>query len=188
MQNKITPNGWFTLWSLYQGIGYPGYINNGIEAMKLEKELFITNDFKITGKGLMIIKEAERIISQYKKTIDTTGWDEKIEEYNSLFPKGRREGSSVGYRCNPKELLKPFVWFFEEYSNYTWEDVFTATKRYIEKFETDGNYTYLQNAKYFIKKSDVNKNVVSTLADVVWTIKEGNDVAINDIGFHYFGE
>jgi hypothetical protein len=193
MQHKITPNGWFTLWSFHKGIGYPNYVNTSIEITKLERENMLVASNTIMGtiykpspKGLMVIKECERMISQYKKTIDTTGWDEKIKEYNELFPKGKRTGSTVAYRSNPKELLKAFVWFFEEYSEYDWDDVMNATTMYVDVFEKNSDYNYMMNSRYFIKKSDVNKETHSKLADSIWNIKEGNDIDVNETGYHYF--
>jgi hypothetical protein len=83
-------------------------------------------------------------------------------------------------------LYQRFVWFFTEYPEYTWEDVFVATKKYLAGFEASVDYTYAQTSKYFIKKDDKNKNIVSTLATMCYNIAQGNDDEI-DSGFHYFG-
>lgn len=189
--NKITPNGFFTLFTLSQQLGYTGYIRSDLEINKLEKELFvkkndITQRYEVTSKGIVLLKEAERLMSRVKKTIVTKEWDEKIVQYNELFPKGKRNDSTVGYRRNPKELKDTFIWFFDKYSEYNWDDVLEITKKYIDSFGDD--YTYLQNAKYFIKKSDVNKTISSTLADLIYNVREGNDITINDDGVQYYGE
>ena len=189
--NKITPNGFFTLFTLYQKLGYSGYIMCNLELNKLEKENFvkkndITQEYEPTSKGIVLLKEAERKMSRVKKTIVTKDWDEKIIQYNELFPKGKRTDSTVAYRRNPKELKESFIWFFDKYSEYDWDDVLNITKRYIESFNDD--YMYLPNAKYFIKKSDINKTVTSTLANLIYNAKEGNDVTINDSGLQYYGE
>ena len=61
-----------------------------------------------------------------------------------------------------------------------------ATKKYVKTFDEEGDYTYLQTAKYFIKKDDRNKNTTSTLGSICYMISEGEDFEI-DKGHHYFG-
>ena len=82
MANKITPNGFFTLFTLSQQLGYTNYVRGDLEINKLEKELFvkkndITQMYEVTSKGTVVLKEAERIMSRVKKTIVTKDWDEK---------------------------------------------------------------------------------------------------------------
>jgi hypothetical protein len=79
------------------------------------------------------------------------------------------------------------VWFFKEYPEYTWEDVFTATTRYVEPFEESSDYTYMQTSRYFIKKDDKSKNTISTLAGICYNISQGNDEDVKESGYHYFG-
>lgn len=191
IKNKITPNGFFALYTLMEKIGYLGYIHTNLEFNKLEKEEFIvksktTEQYEVTKKGRILLKDAENIMSKIKKTIVSEDWEKKIIEYNELFPKGKRSNSNIGYRRNPKELRNSFIWFFKEYPEYTWDDVLNITKQYIES--QNGDYTYLQNSKYFIKKMDVNKTVSSTIADLLYNAKEGNDVLNTDVGTQYFGE
>jgi hypothetical protein len=113
-------------------------------------------------------------------------WEEKIKQYNELFPKGKKEGSSVSFRTNPKELYEKFKWFFQEYPEYDWDMVLNATEKYIKVFEEACDYTYMQTSKYFIKKDDKNKVTTSTLSTHCYNIAEGNNEDIST-GTYYFG-
>lgn len=95
--------------------------------------------------------------------------------------------SAHSYRTNPKELYDKFIWFFNEYPDYTWELVLQATGQYVKSFQDASDYTYMQSSKYFIKKEDKNKQVTSTLASMCWNMLEGNDVDVTSEGYHYFG-
>jgi hypothetical protein len=145
---------------------------------------------KITDKGLLLIKQAEDILTKMKKEkkkkVPFEDWEEKIAQYNDMFPKGRKMGSTVSFRANPKELYERFVWFFTAFPEYGWDEVFDATKKYLASFEASMDYTYAQTSKYFIKKEDKNKDTVSTLATMCYNIAQGNDDEV-DSGFHYFG-
>ena len=139
MTQEVTPNGLFTLWSINEGVIYLKYVNVKIELLKLERNGFVVvkdNLFNITAKGLQLVKTSQKHMVKAGKIKKTSfdDWQDFIIEFNTLFPKGRREGSSIGYRTNPRELLTRFVWFFEEYPEYKWKDVLHATKRYVEAF------------------------------------------------------
>ena len=194
--NKISPNGMYVLHAMHNNIIQPDYINLKTEQYRLElngyliKDHFNNNEYSITNSGNHIIREIEKIITQLKSSKKTnipfSDWESKITEYNSLFPKGKKEGSSVSFRTNPKELFDKFKWFFKEYPEYTWEDVLTVTKNYVASYNESMDYTYMQTSKYFIKKEDKVKSINSTLATMCYNLKEGNDQTLND-GYHYFG-
>lgn len=194
---SITPNGLFILHATYHGYMYVGYINFKSEQYRLsltghlaEDKKGLSSTYKITDKGLHIIREAEAIMAKMKRAKKTeipfSDWEEKIEAYNNLFPKGKKAGSSVSFRTNPKDLFDRFKWFFKEYPEYTWEEVMAATEKYMKVFEESNDFTYMQTSKYFIKKEDKSKTVTSTMADICYNIKAGNDEDM-DSGFHYFG-
>jgi hypothetical protein len=197
MANKITPNGLFALWTISEKVGYLNYINIVIELSKLERLNLITKiqcenntcTYNITSKGRIILITAAKHMASAKKTNKVTmqEWESYIVTYNEMFPKGKKEGSAVGFRTNPKELLEKFSWFFEEYPEYSWENVLAATKSYTKEFEDKNDYTYMQTSKYFIKKEDKNRVVTSTLAQICYNISQGDDININNTGYHYFG-
>jgi hypothetical protein len=139
---------------------------------------------------LHVIREAEQILAKMKRAKKTevpfSDWEEQIVKYNEMFPKGKKIGSSVTFRTNPKELFDRFKWFFKEYPEYTWEDVLTATEMYVKVYEDANDFTYMQTSKYFVKKEDKSKSTTSTMASLIYNIKSGN-VDDVDSGFHYFG-
>lgn len=195
--NKVTPNGLFVLHATHKSYLYPNYVNFQSEQYRLElsghlrsENTGVTKVFKITDAGLHLLREAENIMSKMKRTrkkdVPFSDWEDKIIEYNALFPPGKKQGSSVSFRTNPKELFERFRWFFLEYPEYTWEEVLDATKEYLMKFEEASDYTFAQTSKYFIKKVDNARSTTSTLATMCYNIAEGNTEDINT-GTYYFG-
>jgi hypothetical protein len=198
VKNKVSPNGLFVLHCSFNNYMYPSYVNFKTEQYRLEttghlvKENTGVNEiYKITLTGEHLLKECEHILNKAKRAkknpIALAEWDEKIAEYNQIFPAGKKSGTSLAFRTNPKELVAAFVWFFKEYPEYSWEDVLNATRKYVQPFEETSEYTYMQTSRYFVKKDDKSKNTISTLAGICYNIAEGNDEDISETGFHYFG-
>ena len=193
--NKITPNGWLVLYATYHNYSYHNYVNFKHEQHRLEVTGFLTSSnqsYTITDQGLHLIREMENMInppqsaSTKKKNLPFEEWEEQIKKYNELFPAAKKPDSNFYFRTNPKELFSRFKWFFLEYPEYTWEDVFKATIRYVKGYEDSNNYTYMQLNKYFIKKDDKNKSTVSSLATEIYNLQHGADGEINT-GTYYFG-
>jgi hypothetical protein len=113
-------------------------------------ELKTEGGYKLTMEGLSVLREAEKCAGmiakqkEKKSKIPFEEWKEKIEEYNNLFPKGRKEGSTISFRTPPKELYARFIWFFAENPEYDWDLVMKATGNYVKAFEEEGDYTYMQ--------------------------------------------
>jgi len=194
----ITPNGFYVLYAKFKNINHHNYVNFFHEQHKLQLQGFLKASCKnhktiytILPKGLELISEVEDLFNGMNKAktpkFKYEDWEERIKEYNHLFPKGKKQGSSVSYRTNPKELFTRFKWFFSEYSEYSWEEVMEATRRYIKVYEDLGDNTFLQTSKYFIKKQDVNRIITSNMATMCYNIAEGNDIDAND-GTFYFGD
>ncbi len=85
-----------------------------------------------------IIKKSEREINN--------GLDEFVKEYRNLW-KGLKIGSMGSQQSCSDKLIR----WFNENPTYTKEDVLNAAKMYIKSLD---NYTYLQQADYFIYKKD----------------------------------
>jgi hypothetical protein len=198
VQQKITPNGLFILHATHQNYMYVNYVNYKSEQYRLSLTGHLVEDksgglnsvYKITDKGLHVIREAEQLLGKLKRVRKTelpfSEWEEQIVKYNDMFPKGKKQGSSVTFKTNPKELFERFKWFFREYPEYTWGDVLTATEMYIKVYEEANDFTYMQTSKYFVKKEDKSKTTTSSLASLIYNIKSDN---VDDVesGFHYFG-
>lgn len=196
INNNITPNGVCVLYSIYTNTNYSDKLNNVHEKYKLELLGYlklISRDnmiYEITDEGLHLLKESEMLFNNKKPMKKTempfSDWEENIIKYNNMFPTGKKQGSSVSFRTNPKELYERFKWFFKEYPEYTWEDIFKSVELYLIPFDESNDYTYAQTSKYFIKKSDKNNNTTSTLATMCYNISIGNTEELNN-GYHYFG-
>lgn len=198
IKNELTPNAHYILYCMVYNIPIVGvsytseqyklslndYVNENIAE---DKTIFYT----ITAKAAHVIHESEVYICNIKTVkkvnkVDFKDWEDKIKQYNELFPKGKKEGSSISFRTNPKELYEKFKWFFQEYPEYDWDMVLTATEKYIKVFEESNDYTYMQTSKYFIKKDDKNRVTTSTLSTHCYNIAEGNDEELST-GTYYFG-
>lgn len=197
VRNKVSPNGLFVLHCAQNSYMYPSYVNYKHEQYRLEitghlkeEKLELGTIYTPTAKGEALLREADLILQRAKRSpkakVSYAEWERYITEFNSLFPKGKKEGTSISFRTNPKELMDRFVWFFKEYPDYTWQQVLEATRKYADTFDESTGYTYMQTSKYFIKKDDKTRSTSSTLANIIYNMIEGNDEEITD-GYHYFG-
>jgi hypothetical protein len=197
-KNELTPNAHYVLYCILYNIPITG-ISYTSEQYKLSLAGFLTEHrsaekglyYTITPKAIHVVHESEVYICNIKniKKINKVAfqdWEEKIKQYNELFPRGKKAGSSTSFRTTPKELYEKFKWFFQEYPEYNWDLVLEATAKYVATFEDSNDYTYMQTSKYFIKKDDKNKVTTSTLSTHCYNIVEGNDEEIST-GTYYFG-
>lgn len=177
------------------------FINDQTEKYRLEKSGHVVLDksgpmpvYKLTKKGEDLLDSLEsKLLHEYagkssdnpKTDVRKLEWSPMIKQYNELWPKGKRSNSSGYYRCNENELFERFLWFFGEYPEYTWTDVMDAANKYVAPFNISMEFTYLQSAKYFIKREDKNKTITSNLADVIYNIKSGNEHEV-ETGHFYF--
>jgi len=192
VKQKLSPNGFYVLHSTFNGYTHLNFINVRSEQYRLAlcdymKE--IEGIYVLTTLGKGVLRNGQKILEKApaKKKVPFEDWEENIVRYNEYFPKGKRPDSTNAYRTNPKELYERFIWFFNEYPDYTWELVFQAIEQYTNSFRESSDYTYMQSSKYFIKKEDKNRQVTSSLGTICWNIIEGNDTDIVNEGFHYFG-
>lgn len=188
----LTPNGYYVLHATINGYYHDKYINIRTEQHRLAVTDFLIEDgdqYTLTSKATDIVKTAEKLLVEVTKKIKKVPygmWEAEITQFNNMFPKGKRDGSSIAYRTNPKELHERFMWFFETYPEYNWEMILDVTKKYVET-TSENDVRYLQSSKYFIKKQDKNLEITSTLASLCWNVVEGNDEEVSAQGFHYFG-
>ena len=197
-ENNISPNGLYVLYCMENA--YPlENVSFLHEQYKLSLHGFCKEEYSedfgvyydITKKAQQLLHDAEVYICNMpvKTKVNKTNfadWEKNIQSYNELFPKGKKSGSTVSFRTNPKELYEKFKWFFANYPEYTWEDVLNATEKYVKDFEESCDYTYMQTSKYFIKKDDKSRVTTSTLATMIYNMQEGNDDVVSS-GRHYFG-
>lgn len=92
--------------------------------------------------------------------------EDLVKQLIELFPKGKKEGTNQYYRGARKDITTRLRKFMKLYGNYTNEEIYNATKRYVDSF--NGDYRYMRILKYFIYKSvrKVNEEGVGYVEDV----------------------
>ena len=109
---------------------------------------------KLTREGVEVV-ESIFLNSEFKgdKGIDTDRYDELADKLRELYPKGRKEGTSYLWRDSHAKIANKLRTLVKKYNfKFTDEQAISATKRYIESFNS--NYSYMQLLKYFILKKD----------------------------------
>jgi len=107
-------------------------------------------------------KSGEDLFNKYlgkKKTKkpknDVHTW---FDLWREIFPPGSNT-SGYRYRGNKLEGLKKMTKFVDTY-DFTKEEIFQATKNYVDKFAMKG-YMYMQQAHYFIDKKDSGSSLAA---------------------------
>jgi hypothetical protein len=136
----------------------------------LEKRGYIKK-FGSKPTDVTLRRHGEDIFKKYvgkrkKKPTDVHTW---IDSWRELFPPG---SSNTGYRYrgNRLESLKKMIKFMDSHEKVTKEEIFKATKHYVDKFAIKG-YAFMQQAHYFIEKKEVG----STLESEIESLKERKD-------------
>jgi len=181
IKDKITPNQLLLLFAIDESISFP-QINPHLEIKGLKKEGYIImNEDLETGCELsddgrrLKIKYDNYFIKGKKKTNSILMGKEyvkKVEDWRELWP-AKKLPSGKPARTNVRTLTNNFKWFFENY-DYTWDEIFKATNRYIDQYELT-EYLYMKTSQYFIAKSDSSRVKISELADCCDMLKEGLD-------------
>lgn len=175
----LTPNQFYVLFSMRESIG-PMHINLHQELRILENAEWIKRDgtyWDILPKGITLIDQIASYFKVQKKKTATqlmgSGFTEKIEQYQLLFPKIRLPSGKAA-RSAISNVEPNFRWFFEKHA-YSWDTVLKATAYYVDEYETK-NYLYMRTSAYFIKKSEQDKSVVSDLAEYCSIVESGEDL------------
>lgn len=89
----------------------------------------------------------------------TSRTDEQLIELckamQSLFPTGKKIGTSYYWRGNTMEIVNKLKKYFMRFGDqYGDEEILEATKRYVDSFH--GDYRFMRLLKYFISKQEVN--------------------------------
>lgn len=134
----------------------------------------LNRKYSATEKGITL---ADELIADSEESIAAKedGIKELADKLRSIYPEGKKAGTSYYYRCNRADIVRKLKSFFRRYGEYTPEQIIEATQRYVDSF--NGNYTYLRLLKYFIWK-DENKDgevlSISQLADWIENKNETN--------------
>jgi len=99
----------------------------------------------------------KRHVGLKKKVTTAKEIGEWITSWREIFPAGVNSGG-YRYRGDKAEVIKKMIKFVNT-QDYPLEQIFQATRDYVERFSLKG-YAYMQLAHYFIEK----KGVGSTLS------------------------
>jgi len=97
-------------------------------------------------------------VGSKKKVYTKKEIEQWIQPWREIFPEGSNSGG-YRYRGEKIECIKKMIKFVNDY-DYTTEQIFQATRDYVERFSLKG-YAYMQLAHYFIQKQGVGSNLAS---------------------------
>lgn len=130
----------------------------------------------LSNKGHSLLKEIDSLYKPLKmlKNIDLLGinYKERITEFINIFPTQKLPSGKYA-RGNKKNIEENFMWFFQEYPDYTWNIIIKATHKYIDEYHIN-NYKYMRTSMFFIKKL-IDGTVQSELANYCDIIISGDD-------------
>jgi len=175
--DKLTPNQLLLLLAINKNTSI-STINPHLEIKGLVENKYVIykpkESIKITEKGVDIINKYESYFKEtkQKQNVSLMGkeYNELVETYRELFPAKKLPSGKLA-RVNIKTLTKNFNWFFKEY-DITWDEIITATKRYVNEY-AQKDYMYMQTSQYFICKANQNKVKQSQLMDYIDMIRDG---------------
>lgn len=106
---------------------------------------------KLSPKGEETIK---LFMSGHQSVIEKRNNIELAKKMAEIFPKMLKPGTTLYFRSNPKETSKKLEKFFEQYGEYTEEQILQATRNYVEMKMANNDLKTMRVLKYFIWKDD----------------------------------
>lgn len=105
----------------------------------------------ITQAGINFV-ESIFLNSEFRVPNNTEDrYDVLAEKLRELFPKGKKQGTSLMWKGSKFEVSKKLKTLVKKTgAKFTDEEAIDAAKRYIQSF--NGNYSYMQILPYFILK------------------------------------
>jgi hypothetical protein len=174
--NGITPNAFYILDCIKEGIVPNTYVKASLEVTRLIRDNWLTQDLELTDKSIIFTTEIDGYFKKAKKKTSTDllghNFMQNIEAYVHIFP-NKKLSSGKYARVPAKNLESGFRWFFENY-DYDWETIFQATQKYVGEYESK-NYEYMRTAQYFLRKQNVDKSWDSDLATYCEYLKDNPD-------------
>lgn len=131
-------------------------ITKGRESLR-KKNLLATNLLGEVEIDRTLWSAYEDIIVEADKMIDTDE-DELsslAKELKELFPKGRKEGTSLYWAESVPLIVRRLKSFFKRYGKKDSTVILGATKKYVNFYSMKGT-AYMRVLKYFIFKEDVD--------------------------------
>jgi len=111
-------------------------------------------------EDVMLRKKAEDLFKKHvgtrKRVTTAKEVGEWIGSWREIFPEGVNSGG-YRYRGDKSSCLTKMIKFVNTY-DYSIEQIFQATRDYVERFSLKG-YSYMQLAHYFIQKQGVGSTL-----------------------------
>jgi hypothetical protein len=181
----LTPNQFYLMFSMQENV-QSLYINVEQELRTLVADEWVTKDNKLTPKAVTLIQQIEGFFRvQKKKTgVQLMGDDFNVNigKYQLLFPK-KKLPSGKAARSAQSNVETNFRWFFEN-NKFTWETILKATAMYVDEYERKTPpFMYMRTSAYFIRKTELDKSIVSDLANYCEIVESGEDLTSEDTHF-----
>ena len=132
------------------GVNIPELFNDLVNRKVLVKDMF-SEGFLVTQRWDSVCVD---ILLSADKDVPS---DERLlplaEALMAIFPKGKKDGTTIYWKGNKKDNKERLQKFFKLYGNkYSDEQILQAARKYVESF--NGQYTYMRALKYFIWKDE----------------------------------
>ena len=153
------------LFSFQRKINLPNYLKVDMNTLqelisKLVYSRLIERDYDLPGNvqlsSPLYIDAVEEEVTEINATNVKAFVETNVNAYRALFSKqkkgttGLRHGSLGDKQACIDKLIK---WFKKTKFKYSWKEVLDSTEYYVS-LQKPNNYTYLQNADYFIYKNN----------------------------------
>lgn len=173
----LTPDSFYLMYSMSEGTS-PLHINLHQGLRALINDQWITEQNQLLPKAITLIQQVEGYFKiQKKKTSNQLMGDDfnvNIGKYQQFFPK-KKLPSGKAARSAQSNVETNFRWFFEKHQ-YSWETVLQATVMYVNEYERKSPpYMYMRTSAYFIRKTELDKSIVSDLANYCDIVESGED-------------
>lgn len=176
IKQGLNPNQFYLMYGMKENISTL-YINISQELRTLEFSGWISQSV-LTPKAHTLIQQVETFFKIQKKKTSTQlmGDDFKVNlgKYQILFPK-KKLPSGKAARSAESNVETNFRWFFEKHQ-FSWDTVLKATAMYVDEYERKSPaYIYMRTSAYFIRKTELDKSIVSDLADYCEIVESGEE-------------
>lgn len=149
------------------GVNISELFDNLIERQILVKDMF-SSGFLVTQRWDSVCSDI--LLSADKSVPSDERLDSLVDKLMEIFPKGKKEGTTIYWRGNRKDNKERLQKFFKLYGNkYSDEQILHATSEYVKSF--NGQYNYMRALKYFIwkdvkKTSSNNEGYIEEVSDL----------------------
>lgn len=167
----MTPNSLYLLYCLESDLKVELPISEATEIKRLQLSGMLTSQLELTAVAKLLLSEADKIFQNksHKMRDFDEEFKDKLMEYRGMFPTSKEAGKLV--RNSISDLEQRMAWFMKTYPEYSWDNILSATRKYLES--QNGDYKYCMTSAYFIKKDDKNKSSLSLLSS--WCEAEVDD-------------